>query len=116
MEKSEKMMEKPAWGRQQRRDLPIWEKQIARRTQVARDKRAALRALFPYRLVVIAPYLTLTAVIGYNNYHHSSVVWGNTLDVRDQSSKNFFSFDDMLPFLALESSARCNFGLASLLW
>jgi len=23
------MMEKPAWGRQERRDLPIWEKQIA---------------------------------------------------------------------------------------
>ena len=26
---SKKMMEKPAWGRQERRDLPIWEKQIA---------------------------------------------------------------------------------------
>ena len=29
MENSKKMMEKPAWGRQERRDLPIWEKQIA---------------------------------------------------------------------------------------
>lgn len=29
MENPQKMMEKPAWGRQERRDLPIWEKQIA---------------------------------------------------------------------------------------
>ena len=32
MENSKKMMEKPAWGRQERRDLPIWEKQIAAMT------------------------------------------------------------------------------------
>ena len=41
------MMEKPAWGRQERRDLPIWEKQIAVLVGYPRDDQFSTIEPFP---------------------------------------------------------------------